>query len=279
MSFLSNASLFAFSTCKTARMKSLRIYRWHGASTAITSKKSMTSFFHSGFSWMGCFRNMNSPLLRGWQTLTQGRSFSSARSRRSPKKKKEGNVLANERLIATIMRRQGNISPSEVMVRLVIDEGPENPADVSVVSLAEAIEVSVDRMTDLIGTSLQSDPPVIRATDISKLEYRQQQSQQKGSAKAKKQKKSFRFRAGISDHDLQRKLADLIKFLDRGLECDYSVFSKARLLRENPNAGMELVDRIQALLADHGQLKKPPQPNELKSFVRVHLIPKKTTKN
>jgi translation initiation factor IF-3 len=219
-----------------------------------------------------------SSLSRERPILTQERSFASSRGRRPAPNKKQSNVLANENLITAIMKRHANTPPTEVMVRLVIDEGPENPAAVSVVSLADAIEVSVDRMTDLIGTSLQSDPPVIRATNISKLEYRQQQSQQKGIAKSKKQKKTFRFRAGISDHDLERKLADLRKFLDQGLECDYSVFSKKKLLRVNPNAGMDLVERIQTLLADHAQLKRPPQPNELFSYVRVNLIPKKNAK-
>jgi len=173
------------------------------------------------------------------------------------------------------MRKYGDTHPQKVQIRLVIDEGKEKPATVSVVSLADAIEVSVERMTDLIGTSLDSDPPVIRATALSKLEYRQQQTQQKGNAKSKKQTKSFRFRAGISDHDLQRKLNDMIKSLEKGLECDFSVFSRARRLQQNPNIGVELVERIQLLVADHGQPKGKPQLNEAGTFVRVKLMPKR----
>jgi translation initiation factor IF-3 len=219
-----------------------------------------------------------SSLLRVTPILTQQRQFASPRGRRPTPNKKQSNVLANEKLIAVIMSKHTNTPPNEVMVRLVIDEGPENPATVSVVSLSEAIEVSVARNKDLIGTSLQSDPPVIRATDISKMEYRQQQSQQKGIAKSKTQKKTIRFRAGISDHDLERKMEGLMKFLDQGLECDYSVFSKKKLLRVNAEAGMDLVERIQVLLADHATLKRPPQPNELKNYVRVNLVPKKNAK-
>jgi translation initiation factor IF-3 len=120
---------------------------------------------------------------------------------------------------------------------------------------------------------METDPPVIRATSLSRLEYKQQQSQQKGNTKSKQQKKTFRFRAGISDHDLDRKLKNILKFLGMGMECDYSVFSKAKVLRENANAGMELVDRIQALLGDTCQLKRPPQPNEIGNYIRCQLVP------
>lgn len=186
----------------------------------------------------------------------------------------ESKPLANEDLISFVMRKHGNTSPHKVNVRLVVDEGQDKPATVSVVSLAEAIQVSVDRMTDLIGTSLDSDPPVIRATTLSKLEYRQQQAQQKGNAKSKKQTKSFRFRAGISDHDLERKLGGMIKSLEKGLECDFSVFSRARRLKENPNIGFELVERIQLLVAEFGQKKGKQQVNETGTYVRVKLMPK-----
>lgn len=280
MSILSNAASWTFSAGNGARLKIPPSCRWLGAVTSrsnskISLIKSKLAYLpgadcHSGSLYF-------SPMLSPQRlTFTQEKRYATSQARRFPKSKKESNVLANEKLIATIMRKHRNTPPAEVMVRLVIDEGPEHPADVSVVSLADAINVSVDRMTDLIGTSLQSDPPVIRATNISKLEYRQQQIQQKGNAKSKKQKKTFRFRAGISDHDLERKLSGLIKFLDKGLECDYSVFSKARMLRVNPDAGTDLVERIQDLLADHAQLKRPPQLNG--SFVRVNLIPKKNGK-
>ena len=207
--------------------------------------------------------------------VMQQREFASSRSKNYRKGKKDAKPLSNEDLVSFLMRKHGGTPPHKVQIRLVIDEGQEKPATVSVVSLADAIEVSVDRMTDLIGTSLDSDPPVVRATALSKLEYRQQQSQQKGNAKSRKQTKSFRFRAGISDHDLERKLGDMIKFLDKGLECEFSVFSRARRLQQDPNIGIDLVERIKVLVADHGQPKGKPQVNESGTFVRVKLIPKK----
>jgi translation initiation factor IF-3 len=203
--------------------------------------------------------------------LQQQRMFSSRR-RNDQNKKNESGALANEHLIKVLMKKNPNATAKDLMVRLVIDEGHESPATVDVVSLADAIQISVDRMTDLIGTSLDSDPPVIRVTQLSKLEYKKEQSKQK---KPTNQKKAFRFRAGIDLHDLERKVKNLIKFLEQGLECDYSVFSKARLLRVNANAGMELVERIQELVSEYGDLKRPPQTSEQGNYIRVQLEPKK----
>lgn len=182
--------------------------------------------------------------------------------------------MINENLIKALMKQHAATTPNDIMVRLVIDEGHEKPATVEVVSLADAIQTSVDRMTDLIGTSLDTDPPVIRAAQLSKLEYKKGQSQKKNKA-PKYEKKAFRFRAGIDDHDLERKINDLNKFLERGLDCNYSVFSKAKVRRRNQDAGMELVERIQELISAHGVLKRPPQKNEQGNYIQVQLEPKK----
>jgi translation initiation factor IF-3 len=133
-------------------------------------------------------------------------------------------------------------------------------------------------MVDLIGTSLDSDPPVIRVAELAKLEYKANQAQKKQQQQAssnKKEKKSMRFKAGIDCHDLERKVAQLTAYLQKGSECEYTVFTKGRMMRENPDAGIELVDRIQHLVSEYGVLKKPPTTNETKSFYRVMLEPKK----
>eukprot|EP00934_Nitzschia_sp_Nitz4_P009466 Nitzschia sp. Nitz4//scaffold50_size126154//38418//38981//NITZ4_003678-RA/size126154-processed-gene-0.53-mRNA-1//-1//CDS//3329553677//9456//frame0 len=186
-------------------------------------------------------------------------------------------MLSNEALVSVLTKKFPHAKgPNDIEIRLVIDEGPEQPATVKVCSLSEAIEISLDRMVDLLGTAIDQDPPVVRAASQSKLAYQKEQaaSAQKSSQKSKG-KKGFRFRAGIDDHDLMRKIQDLIKTLEGGTECEYTVFSKARLLRENPTAGMNLVDRIQELVSHCGTLKRKPSSNETGSHIRVLVEPKK----
>jgi len=209
-------------------------------------------------------------------TISNGvrRTFS-ARPRKN--NSKTSDVLCNEELLLQLRRKFPSArGPGDIQVRLVTDEGPEQPATVQVCSLAEAIEMSLDRMTDLIAVALQNDPPVIRAAGLSKLEYQKEQASAKQKAATKaKQKKEFRFRAGIDVHDLTRKIQDMEKFLGKGMECEYTVFSKARTLRENSSAGQQLVDQIQELLSHCAVLKKAPLPNEKGNLIHVHLAPKK----
>jgi len=198
--------------------------------------------------------------------------------------KSSGEPLSNEVLIKTLLRNAGAASSDDITVRLVIDEGHDVPSTVEVLSLTKAIGVSVDRGFDLIAASIENvDPPVIRATDIAKLQFQRQQALKKSQQDAvssgggKKEKKSFRFRSGIDDHDLERKLSRMLSFLEKGHECDYSVFTRARNMREDNTAGRRLVDRIQDMISEHAVLKKEPEKNETGSFYKVMLRPKKTS--
>ena len=205
------------------------------------------------------------------------KSFSSRRrSAKERKNKKNINMLANEDLVAQLIRNAAEVSADNVTVRLVADAGPEAPSTVQVITLSEAIEISLDREADLIGANLTAEPPVIRATQLSKLEYKHQQAKKKQqrSSSNKKECKSFRFKAGIDSHDLERKIDRLKGFLLKGHDCEFTVFTRLRTLRQNPDAGMELVNRIGVLIGDCGDIARAPQTNETKSFYRVNYRPK-----
>ena len=172
------------------------------------------------------------------------------------------------------MRKRRASSPDDVQVRLVIDEVPPKQATVEIVSLSEAIRISLDNHSDLIGTQINADPPVIRATDLLKLEY--QKSQKAAASKTKIQgKKSFRFKANIADHDLKRKVSEMTKYLKQGHDCDFSVLSNRQTMRNNENAGMDLVERILSLTSEYGVPKRNPQKNEAGNHIRVTLLPTK----
>ena len=214
-----------------------------------------------------------------WQPDRTSRTFASRRKGGSKGKNSKNNskILANEQLVSQLIRNAGVSSADKVTVRLVIDEGPDAPSSIQIITLSEAITLSLDRELDLIGANVEGDPPVIRATQLAKLEYKHKQAQKKNqqSSSNKKEQKSFRFKAGIDTNDLERKLDRLKGFLSKGHDCEFTVFARLRTLRENPNAGAELVDQIRALLSDYGDMKRPPQTNETKSFYRVQYEPKK----
>lgn len=190
------------------------------------------------------------------------------------------NILANEDLIITLRNQFPQASgPTEIQVRLVIDEvGEDIPSTVMICSLADAIQISLDRNIDLIGVAMKNDPPVIRAVRLSKLEYQKEllaSAKQKSISKKKQAMKTIRFRAGIDTHDLERKIQSIIKCLEQGIDCEYTVFSKARTLRDNSSAGEELVTKIQSMIGNVGIPKKPPKANDEGNQIRVYLVPKK----
>jgi translation initiation factor IF-3 len=215
-------------------------------------------------------------------THTTVRSFASRRNDNNKKSKgsKDDGPLVNEYLIARLVRNAGAASADSVMVRLVIDEGPDEPSKVEVMSLSDAIQVSIDKGVDLVGVAIENDPPVVRATDLSKLQFQQLQFvKKKQQDDSNKETKSFRFRSGIDGHDLERKLSQMISFLEKGHDCDYSVFTRSRNLRENEDAGIELVNRIQSMVSELATLKREPEKNETGSFYKVMLRPKKSQKD
>lgn len=269
--------------------KNFPVVRVNGCKTSLIRKPSTISFHSLSIYASGRFpvdgeSFCNSSLRPKSPTLSRqfdriSRSFASRRrgGQKGKNNKNNNNVISNEELISQLVRNAGESSADKVTVRLVTDEGADTPSSVQIITLSEAIALSLDRELDLIGTNINGDPPVIRATQLSKLEYKHQQAQKKQqqSASNRKEKKAFRFKAGIETNDLERKLDRLKEFLSKGHDCDFTVFTRMRTFRKNPNAGTELVEQIRALLTDHGDMKRPPQPNETKTFYRVQYEPKK----
>jgi len=236
--------------------------------------------FSSSSPLVSVIGNFSTPLERSlmWQDSNYRTFATSGRNSKEygNRKKKSSSVLANEDLVVQLIRNASESSADKVTVRLVTDEGPESPSTVQIVSLSEAIEISLDREADLIGANIDSKPPVLRATQLSKLEYKHQQAQkkQRQSSSNRKETKSFRFKAGIDVHDLERKIKRLKGFLIKGHDCRFTVFARLRTLRQNPEAGIELIEQIKTLLVDYGDMKRAPQTDEKKQFYRVHYQPK-----
>jgi translation initiation factor IF-3 len=103
----------------------------------------------------------------------------------------------NENLIQVLMR-QSDAAAGDLMVRLVIDEGPDQPSSIDVVPLREAMETAIDLDVDLIGINLNQDPPVVKAQDYTKLAYKA--SAKKQTKNDKKSTKEFKFRVSLYNH-------------------------------------------------------------------------------
>jgi translation initiation factor IF-3 len=94
---------------------------------------------------------------------------------------------------------------------------------------------------DLVVVSDKSDPPVVRIQDYKKLEY------EKKKAKQTKQKsselKEIQLKVNISDHDLQTKINNITRFLERGDKVKVTVRLKGRE-RDTPERAHQLVNKV-----------------------------------
>jgi len=221
------------------------------------------------------------------------RAFGSTRDgNKRQHKNKQQQYMVNEHLIRVLMHKKNGPPPNAdtLMVRLLVDEAQlslskqsdseneckneneqkrnNHQTSTNLVSLSEAINISTNLDVDLVGISLQQSTPVLRAVDYSKFLYEQslkQSKMNKKSAKNMKSNKEFTFRAGIDENDLERKLNNMISYLQKGHSCLVIMTSNRRNLLEDQNIISTTLERIQSYVGEHGnpqgQLKTNPIGN------------------
>lgn len=136
--------------------------------------------------------------------------------------------------------------------------GPENEP-LGIVSLQEALRLSVDYDTDLVEISATANPPVCRLMDYGKFRY----AEQKKAADAKsKQKvvdiKEVKFRPGTDEADYQVKMRNLKRFLEGGDKGKVTLRFRGREIAHQ-RLGMDLLERIRAELDEVAQVESMPK--------------------
>lgn len=154
-------------------------------------------------------------------------------------------------------------------VRLIDDKGGQ----LGVVETREALRISEEAGLDLVEVSPDAKPPVCRIMDYGK--YKFQLSKRKAAARKKQKQiqiKEVKIRPGTEEADYQVKLRNLIRFLGEGNKAKITLRFRGRE-GAHPELGMQLLQRIQADLADHGVLEQNPR-FEGRQMVMV-IAPKK----
>lgn len=143
---------------------------------------------------------------------------------------------------------------------------------VGVVSLNEALRAAEEAGLDLVQIS-DSDPIVCKVMDYGKHLY----DQKKRANEAKKkqtqmQVKEIKFRPGTDVGDYQVKLRNLMRFLEGGDKTKITIRFRGREMAHQ-ELGMELLNRVEADLADYGTVEARPKL-EGRQMVMV-IAPKK----
>lgn len=145
---------------------------------------------------------------------------------------------------------------------------------VGVVSIEEALEAAQEAELDLVQIS-DGDPIVCKIMDFGKKLY--EEKKQKAEAKKKQhqvQIKEIKFRPGTEEGDYQIKLRNLKRFLEGGDKAKVSLRFRGREMAHQ-NIGMELMKRVEADLAEMGNVEQHPKMEGRQMVMVIAPIKKK----
>ena len=155
-----------------------------------------------------------------------------------------------------------------------------------ITSLMEAINIANEHNLDLMEVMLKQNPPVIKAVDYDKWLYDSKKKEKAagsnsggGGAISDKALKEFKFRAGIADHDLQRKTEGLIKYLAKGHAIRVTLTARQRALNVDGKAIDTTLDRVKELVGDRAVEVRAMKSNDRRSYGSLLLHPNKSSKD
>lgn len=182
-------------------------------------------------------------------------------------------ILINEFLIRELMLRVGAKSAKDVPVRLVVNQGRDKKPLVEVTTLDEAIEIAIAKNVDLVGMSLKQNPPVVAARSINSFLRKKEKASSK-SDRQNKPDKQFRFKTGIAEADFNRRLSEILKFLDKGHACVISASAKGRGSGAEKEASIVgLLNKIIQKVGSAGQAPSETEIDEGARFISIRFEP------
>ena len=132
-------------------------------------------------------------------------------------------------------------------------------SQIGIVSVKHALEVSRDRILDLVEISPDAEPPVCKIMDYGKHVF---DIKKKVSLQRKKQKqtqvKEMKFRPGTDEGDYQIKLRNVTRFLENGDKAKVTLRFRGREMAHQ-ELGMAMVRRIEEDLSSLAQVEQHPK--------------------
>ncbi|MDO4552316.1 MAG: translation initiation factor IF-3 [Bacillota bacterium] len=140
-------------------------------------------------------------------------------------------------------------------VRVVDSDG----AQLGIMSLSEALSLSLEKNMDLVQIAPNANPPVCKILDYGKYRYDLQKKEKEARKKQKvTQLKEIRLSTFIEEHDLMVKANTAGKFLKDGDKVKVSLRFRGRE-REHVNKGVETMNKFAEALAEAGAVEKKPE--------------------
>jgi len=135
-------------------------------------------------------------------------------------------------------------------VRLISSGGEQ----LGIISTQEALNIANEEGLDLVEVAPDGEPPVCKIMDYGKFKYHTSKKVQDGRKKSKAfQLKEIKLRPHTDEHDLEYKLRNIKKFLNKKQRVKLTVMFKGREAAYK-NIGIKLLDRVAEELADEGTI-------------------------
>lgn len=139
-------------------------------------------------------------------------------------------------------------------IRLIGADGSQ----LGILSLREALEAARVEGLDLVEVAPNADPPVCRVMDYGKFKYQASKKAQESKKKSKSiQLKEIRLRPNTEEHDLDFKIKNVKKFLEKRDRVKVSVLFRGREM-SHQDVGYTLLRKMAEDVAEVGTVEQPP---------------------
>lgn len=123
---------------------------------------------------------------------------------------------------------------------------------------SKAIAIAAEQGTDLVEVAPNADPPVCRLMDYGKFLYEAQKRERDArKSQSKVEVKEIRLRPKTGEHDINYKLRDARRFLERGAKVKVRIRFRGREVT-HPELAKDLMVRIAEELNDVAIVEKTP---------------------
>ncbi len=139
-------------------------------------------------------------------------------------------------------------------MRLIAEDGKQ----LGIVPLRRALEIAKEEGLDLVEVAPNANPPVCRIMDYGRFKYQTTKKLQEAKKKHHQpQLKEVKLRPNTDEHDLNVKVKNIKKFLEKKDRVKVTIFFKGREI-VHFDRGLEMLKRIAAEVAELGQVEKQP---------------------
>jgi translation initiation factor IF-3 len=151
---------------------------------------------------------------------------------------------------------------------------PAPPQQTSeIMTLTEAIRKSIDLNQDLVEISIAQETPVLKLGDKGSLEYKLLKKQQDNKKANNEKEKNVRFKVGIAENDMDRKIQQACQYLEKGNIVAVQVRCPGYLARRDPGNAEKLVQRVLDMAELVGEKANEPSVNPEKTHVVFKMRP------